>query len=428
MKNPLRNYVCKVGSMVMRKKNWYKSLILGACICLLTGCNSVGSQETMSCNETIEAGTSDIPEQTISENYTSEIASENSEIVTNKKFELKDEVEAALGYIPDEYQKDKEYDDWFEKYSAWVFNISYIKYPSVIFGNDRYWFVYLDDDDIPELIFDDGYYYYIYTLNGDTCNFGKRDFIIAYSEGSGKLLIEYFYDGTTYIEGYTYNKGNKEFILEVEADKTGEYDILGYPVSLDSYNLINDFIDLDSAKKIRYDNCYSTVEILYVMKTGHDSSYTHRYEVIYDDVTWEEAQEICEEKGGYLAAITSWEELYRIKELFSDRDELAVCYIGCRGTISDHNQCWILNNNNTIDTGGGGIYIFDYGKDNHTYLLDNLGLDECEERGYGILVYGKNRYDSDSDYQVDMLSGPNDIVASNPSLSGKVGFICEYDE
>ena len=29
----------------------------------------------------------------------------------------------------------------------------------------------------------------------------------------------------------------------------------------------NDFIDLDSAKKIRYDNCYSTVEILYVMKT-----------------------------------------------------------------------------------------------------------------------------------------------------------------
>ncbi len=411
--------------MIIKKTIWYKLIFLGVCFCLLAGCNNADAKETVSGNEPIETATLDISAQSTSENDVSEIASENSEIITNKKFELKDEVEAALGYIPDEYQKDKEYDDWFEKYSAMVFDISDMEYPSVIFRYYKYWFVYLDDDDIPELIFDNGNSYYIYTLNGDMCTWNKRDFIIAYSEGSGKLLVKYSYEGETYIEGYTYNKGNKEFILAVEADKTGEYDILGYPVSLDSYNLINDFIDLDSAKKIRYDNCYSTVEILYVMKTGHDSSYTHRYEVIYDDVTWEEAQEICEEKGGYLAAITSWEELYRIKELFSDRDELAVCYIGCKGTYANDDRRWYLKNGNTIEIGGGNIYVSPYDKYSGVSCLE---IDyENETMDHGFLIYGiLNNYDNE--YDIKMLMGPNDMVASDPNLSGKVGFICEYDE
>ena len=118
--------------MIIKKTIWYKLIFLGVCFCLLAGCNNADAKETVSGNEPIEIATLDISAQSTSENDVSEISSENSEIVTNKKFELKDEVEVALGYIPDEYQKDKEYDDWFEKYSAMVFDISDMEYPSVL--------------------------------------------------------------------------------------------------------------------------------------------------------------------------------------------------------------------------------------------------------------------------------------------------------
>ena len=161
------------------------------------------------------------------------------------------------------------------------------------------------------------------------------------------------------------------------------------------------------------------------MKTGHDSSYTHSYEVIYEDVTWEEAQEICNEKGGYLAVITSQEELNRIKGLFLGREEIAVCYIGCKGTYSDNSIRWYLKNGNTVEIEGGHIYVFSYDTKCGVYCVE---FDyENELMDYGFLVYGKIRND-DIDYDVEMLMGPSDIAKSNPDLCGKVGFICEYDE
>ena len=412
--------------MIIKKPIWYKLIFLGVCFCLLAGCNNADAKETVSGNEPIETATLDISAQSTSENDVSEISSENLEIVTNKKFELKDEVEAALGYMPDEYQKDKEYDDWFEKYSSIVSGSQWIKNDAVVINSYMYYLAYIDDDDIPELIVYDGHYFDILILNGGKCGFGKRDYIVGYNERTGKILCEeHDLDWDCRICGYVYDKGSIEEEIVADVDDTGEYDVLGYSVTQDSYNEFYDFFDLENVTEITNDNCYSTVEILYVMKTGHDSSYTHRYEVIYEDVTWEEAQEICKEKGGYLAVITSQEELNRIKELFSDRDELAVCYIGCKGTYANDDRRWYLKNGNTIEIGGGNIYVFPY---DNTSGVSCLEIDyENETMDHGFLVYGKlNDYDNDSDAK--MLMGPNDIVSSDPNLSGKVGFICEYDE
>lgn len=213
--------------------------------------------------------------------------------------------------------------------------------------------------------------------------------------------------------------------ISINEDSEGEYEILGLSLNQNSYDIIKNFIDLENIIYLSYDNCYSQVEILYVMKTGHDSSYTHSYEVIYEDVTWEEAQEICNEKGGYLAVITSQEELNRIKGLFSGREEIAVCYIGCKYTYFYNDRRWYLKNGNTIKIGGGSIYVFPY---DNTSRVSCLEIDyENKTMDHGFLVYGKIRKD-DIDYDVEMLMGPSDIAKSNPELSGKVGFICEYDE
>lgn len=69
-------------------------------------------------------------------------------------------------------------------------------------------------------------------------------------------------------------------------------------------------------------------------------SYSHRYEVVYEDVSWQEAQELCKKNGGYLAVITSNEELQKIMEYIPNKDELSVLYIGCSGSYRE--ERWIL--------------------------------------------------------------------------------------
>ena len=391
----------------------------------LTGCKSHDyTEESVSANEEVilevEEADSDKYDVT-DENIANENV--NTDAYFNKVITFEDDVYSILGYIPDEYQKDKEYSSWFEKYS------SYVYCGGTEYDHTVYYLAYIDDDDIPELI-EQEIYWYISTWNGyddGPDNFSRNEVIVGYDEYSGKILTDYWSvsEGINSLIVYSYDKGLIKMEMSVNEDEEGEYNIRGWKINQESYDMINSHIDLENLTYLTYDNCYSQVEILSVMKTGHDTSYSHRYEIVYGDVTWEEAQEICEEKGGYLAVVTSNEELLRIKECcFKDRDEIAACYVGCRGTISGWDQRWILKNNCTRDVIGGGIFIFDYG---HRPSYNYLNLDcENEEIDYGFLVYGYDKFNNK--FIVNMMMGPNDIVASNPELAGKVGFICEYDE
>ena len=51
-----------------------------------------------------------------------------------------------------------------------------------------------------------------------------------------------------------------------------------------------------------------------LLERKETASAAHRYELIVEDLTWTEAYEACEEKGGYLATLTSWEEFRRVQE------------------------------------------------------------------------------------------------------------------
>ena len=400
------------------------SLILFFVIMLLTACKSNEfSKETLSVNDVLcfdVDGDSDSDIENPGVNISSDDCSDeftDSNEVTVKELSIKDEFVDVLGKEPVDFYYYDEYNDWFDMYSSMAYNRG--KYDSSVF-----YLTYIDQDEIPELVIRWNNFT-VWTWDGSAKNqfIGER---MAYCEYSGKILTtEKDMDGNKRIIGYIYNKDSMTEEISINEDSEGEYEILGLSLNQNSYDIIKNFIDLENIIYLSYDNCYSQVEILNVMKTGHDSSYTHSYEVIYEDVTWEEAQEICNEKGGYLAVITSQEELNRIKGLFSGREEIAVCYIGCKGTYLMDNRRWYLKNGNTMEIEGGNIYVFPYDTQCGVYCIE---FDhENELMDHGFLVYGKIRND-DIDYDVEMLMGPSDIAKSNPDLCGKVGFICEYDE
>lgn len=55
----------------------------------------------------------------------------------------------------------------------------------------------------------------------------------------------------------------------------------------------------------------------------------HTYEVIAGDLSWEDAKNACEERGGYLATITSEEEYEKISEM-ADRSGLTYLWLGAK--------------------------------------------------------------------------------------------------
>ena len=62
-------------------------------------------------------------------------------------------------------------------------------------------------------------------------------------------------------------------------------------------------------------------------------------------------------------------------------------------------------------------------------MFSNLGIDYKKEKmEYGFLVYGKPNIDTQEEKQIKMFLGQKNLIDSNPSLNGKTGFICEYDE
>ena len=339
----------------------------------------------------------------------------NPELEQYKELSFEYRVRSILGKTPSDFSYDKKFDDWLEMYCS-------MAYSNGIVHDTVYYVAYIDDDDIPEFIS------YWNNYNITTWNAEEKYQIIgegmAYSARSGKILsLEKKFD-EYYVVGYSYEQGNLHQEIIVKENAEGEYKILNRPVDKVSYDAINEFINLDDITVLSYDNCYSQEEIISVLKTGHDTSFLHRYEVIYEDVSWQEAQDRCIEKGGYLAVITSNDELFRIKKLISDKNDLDVFYIGCKGSGLD--KRWYLKDNCTMEVGGGNIYVNEF--DNNS-MFSNLGIDyKNENMEYGFLVYGKPNIDTQKEKLIKMFLGPDSFIESNPDMSGKIGYICEYNE
>ena len=158
--------------------------------------------------------------------------------------------------------------------------------------------------------------------------------------------------------------------------------------------------------------------MLFAIKTGHDSSFNHRYEIISEDLSWDEAQQKCKDKGGYLLVINSEEESRRIQKMIIDKDMTEKAfYIGCKGIN------WILKDGTKWQYTSGNIYV-----DTLNYFYEDItgASPDNPEMNYGMLYVRKEKkYDN---ALADIFLGPNDLPNYNKQMVGKVGFICEYDK
>ena len=345
-----------------KKKNifmcWYFLLFL-----LIIGCSSGNYTEKLL---SVEKNPLDNSSSNNDIDYEDNDTDTDLEEIRYKDLSFEYRVRSILGETPKEFSYDKKYKDWLEMYCS-------MAYSNGVVHDTVYYVAYIDDDDIPEFIS------YWKNYNITTWNSEEKYQIIgegmAYSARLGRILSLEEKDDGYYVAGYTYEYGNLRQDIIVKENSEGDYSVLNCSVDKESYDLINDFINLDEMTVLTYDNCYSQEEIISVLKTGHDSSFSHRYEVIYDDVSWQKAEEMCKNMGGYLAVITSKEELFRVKKLITDQNDLSVFYIGCKGRGLD--KRWYLKDNFTMEVGGGNIYVSEF--DNNS-MFSNLGIDYKKEK------------------------------------------------
>ncbi len=167
--------------------------------------------------------------------------------------------------------------------------------------------------------------------------------------------------------------------------------------------------------------------MLSILKTGDVTSAGHRYELMVEDLTWEEAAALCREKGGYLATITSWEEMERIQDqIISEKKSNITFFVGANNKDEENSfgYHWIESESQIVYYSMLSFYkaLFENfwleGEPSYTGLTES-GVEVDED--YVVLFYRK------SDDRCYLNDVPDDILSAAPSYSGRVGYICEYE-
>lgn len=138
----------------------------------------------------------------------------------------------------------------------------------------------------------------------------------------------------------------------------------------------------------------------------------HSYEVIAGDFSWQTAKVECENRGGYLATITSKEEYDEICAL-ADASGLTYLWLGAlRYSDTDkwEDGSWIT----------GEQWTFDYWYPGEPSMED---LDGTKE--YYLCLWNA-KYEGNS-IGWTFNDQRNDLVNILPSVSGSVGYVCEYE-
>lgn len=304
-----------------------------------------------------------------------------------------------------------------------------------------YSFIYVDDDAIPELEINTGY-----AAGGSlllTYHDGILDEVDIYRSGlyyveKGNLICNgsgnmgsYFDYVYTIQDGRWKQIGCGEYREDYE-NRTEDHVnyVYGWDgESVDEKEYRQRLQDIYPEEKSRIpERYYIFNDVFSLLKTGAVASAGHHYEIIEADMAWSEAEAACREKGGYLASITSWEELERIQEqIIQEKKTDTSFWIGAmcgreRGNygfrclepemeydmLSFYNALW------------RGFWWEKRPDDEPSYKGFTEAGEEVAE-GFVMMCYSNDdgRY-----YYWDM---PDDILAARPSFSGKIGYICEYD-
>lgn len=315
--------------------------------------------------------------------------------------------------------------------------------PQIIseFG-ESFWFtytlIYLDDDEIPEVF-----------AEGD-CE-ATGEIIFTYNNGEVNY-VRLPRRGTQYIPGtgltYT-NTGNMDYYpLSIHSLSDGEFTCIasglkyiseeGYaPDSADdvyTYEWENQTVTADQywehveeyydlGQSIYPSGYYTDSEFYTLLTTDMWESANHRYELIVDDCTWEEARQECIIRGGYLAIISCNAEAQAIADLISDQQlDDYYFYTGYICSTQIDGQFYLAGFYNSDFTPAITNYdcLCDFTNTDfpeYEYYNDMWNEDEYDR---GILIY----FPEENFFHI--FNGPDNLNEYD-EYSDNVAYICEYD-
>ena len=145
-----------------------------------------------------------------------------------------------------------------------------------------------------------------------------------------------------------------------------------------------------------------------------DDTGIHRYEYIVEDCSWSEAADRCRGRGGYLANINSQEEYdYITGEIENNQLEKIVFYLGAsRGAGSEY--YWL---------GAEGEYYGEPLNGDSRWLQGEPSYQDGEIEENVLAIF---YYDDEGRWVWNDI--PNNILEGFSYYSGKIGYVCEYEE
>lgn len=181
----------------------------------------------------------------------------------------------------------------------------------------------------------------------------------------------------------------------------------------------------DAALKQVYDTAaaitseyYIYEEMYSLLSAGQTLSAAHSYEIVRADVTWSQAAQECQARGGYLAAITSPEEMRQVSELVR-QGGYGDCALWVGASRKDRPSYQWIAPEKEYDMMTASFWpCWMEGEPSYTGMTEG-GWEEEEE--YVTMFYFASQ---DQCYLNDV---PDDILGAAPSYAGMVGYICEYE-
>lgn len=153
----------------------------------------------------------------------------------------------------------------------------------------------------------------------------------------------------------------------------------------------------------------------------NQSDEIHRYAYFLSDGTWEDAYRSCIEMGGHLVTFESQEEFDYVSSFLSNNNmQDNIFFIGGRRNLDSHDYYWIDQNNNltgnvlnTPDAWNSGDWL--------------LGEPSFTDSSSGIEEHVLSIFYHTGLSQWVWNDVANDLVSETSSYSGKMGYICEYE-
>ena len=327
------------------------------------------------------------------------------------------------------YGESYEMQDWQKAYSEYIDDLEWGYYGE----HNTYSLIYVDDDDIPELVVDTGVeaggcrLLTFYDGEIDELQTDRR--LFYYIEKQNLInntggIMGYYFDYIYSIKDgkWVYETGGEWTELMGDDDWVYQYEWAGEEVQESVYEeRLNAVFNNEQAMKP--DQYYILEEMLSFLRTGDCMSQKHRYELFVEDVTWDEAKKRCDERGGYLATVTAIEELERIREGIAASGQTDIVFwVGASNEEHEFGQWWREPNQNSESYSMSlyNAYRKFWAPDEPSIYI-KVGDDILGEDGVYIA------YDAVEGTSF-LYDAPKDILAVYPEYKGKIGYICEYDE